>query len=113
LFWLSLTPFTTAWMGDTHVAPLPTATYGAVALFAGVAWLILQRRIMAAQGPDSRVAAAIGADRKGKASGALYAAAIPLAFVHPAISVAIYAAVSLMWLVPDRRYERAIHTHHP
>ena len=112
LFWLSLTPFTTAWMGDTHVAPLPTATYGAVALFAGVAWLILQRRIMAAQGPDSRVAAAIGPDRKGKASGALYAAAIPLAFVHPAISVAIYASVSLMWLVPDRRYERASQTHH-
>ena len=108
LFWLSLVPFVTGWMGENHFAPLPTAVYGAVLLFAGVAYLILQNTIIARQGPGSKLAAAVGKDAKGKASAALYAVAIPLAFVHQWISDAIYVLVALMWLVPDRRIESAI-----
>jgi uncharacterized membrane protein len=108
LFWLSLVPFVTGWMGENHFAPLPTAVYGAVLLLAGVAYLILQGAIIAHQGPDSKLAAVVGKDVKGKLSAALYAVAIPLAFVHQWISDAIYVLVALMWLVPDRRIERAI-----
>jgi uncharacterized membrane protein len=106
LFWLSLVPVTTAWMGDSHLAPVPTAAYGAVLLASGVAYLILQTTIVAAQGPKSRLAALIGADLKGKASAILYAFGIAAAFVRPSVSAAIYAAVALMWLVPDRRIEK-------
>jgi uncharacterized membrane protein len=105
LFWLSLVPFTTGWMGENHFAPLPTAVYGAVLLAAGVGYLILQRAIIAHQGPGSRLAAALGSDVKGKMSAALYAVAIGLAFVTEWIAYAIYVFVALMWLVPDRRIE--------
>jgi uncharacterized membrane protein len=101
-------PFATGWMGENHFAPLPTAVYGVVLLLAGVAYVILQGRIIAQQGPGSKLAAAVGRDVKGKLSAALYAVAIPLAFVHEWISDAIYVFVALMWLVPDRRIERAL-----
>jgi len=103
LFWLSLIPFTTAWVGENGNAPLPTAIYGAVFFMAGIAWLILQQVIIRSQGEGSKLKAAVGRDLKGKASGLLYAAAIPLAFVHPIIADAIFVGVAGMWLVPDRR----------
>ena len=106
LFWLSLVPFTTGWMGENHFAALPTAVYGADLLLAAIAYWILVRVIIAAQGARSPLAAAVGKDVKGKLSPALYAAAIPLAFVHQGIADAIYIIVALMWLVPDRRIER-------
>jgi uncharacterized membrane protein len=105
LFWLSLVPFTTRWMGENHLAPLPTAVYGVVLLVAAGAWLVLQRAIIALQGPNSRLATAVRRDMKGKASAALYALAIPLAFVNQRVSVGIYVLVALIWLVPDRRIE--------
>jgi len=105
LFWLSLVPFVTGWMGENHFAPLPTAVYGFVLLMAAVAFTILQSVLVAAQGPDSRLAAALGSDTKGKVSLALYTAAIPLAFVNQWISDALYVAVALLWLVPDPRIE--------
>jgi len=105
LFWLSLVPFITGWMGENHFSPLPTAVYGAVLLCAGVAYYILQTTIIRAQGPHSTLAAAIGRDLKGKVSPLLYAAAIPLAFVHLLIADALYVTVALMWLIPDRRIE--------
>jgi uncharacterized membrane protein len=107
LFWLSLVPFVTGWMGENHFAPLPTAVYGAVMLMAGLAYTILQGAIIAQQGPGSKLKAAVGRDLKGKLSAALYAIAIPLAFVHEWISDAIYVLVALIWLVPDPRIERA------
>lgn len=105
LFWLSLVPFITGWMGHNHFAPVPTAAYGAVMLLAGVAYWLLQNAIIASQGPYSRLAAAIGRDVKGKISPLLYASAIPLAFVNQWISDAIYIGVALLWLIPDRRIE--------
>ena len=108
LFWLSLLPFTTGWIGENHVAPVPVAVYGIVLLLAAVAYSILQRAIIALQGRESLLAAAVGGDRKGKLSVALYLAAIPLAFVGPWIALGLYVAVALMWLVPDRRIERVL-----
>ncbi|HET9636521.1 MAG TPA: TMEM175 family protein [Gemmatimonadaceae bacterium] len=105
LFWLSLMPFVTAWMGENHFAPLPTALYGTVLLFAGIAYYILEQVIVRNQHVDSRLALAVGGDTKGKISVALYAAAIPLAFVNQLISDAIFALVVLIWLIPDRRIE--------
>ena len=105
LFWLSLMPFVTGWMGENHFAPIPTAAYGVVLMFAGVAYYILERVIIRSQGPDSRLEAAVGNDFKGKISVVLYLVAIPLAFVHQLLSDAIYASVALMWLIPDRRIE--------
>ena len=105
LFWLSLVPFVTGWMGENHFAPVPTAVYGFVLLMAAVAFTILQSVLVAAQGPGSRLAAALGRDAKGKLSLALYMAAIPLAFVNERISDALYVAVALIWLVPDPRIE--------
>ncbi len=105
LFWLSLVPFVTGWMGENHFAPLPTAVYGVVLLLAGVAYTILQNAIIAHHGPRSRLAEAVGEDTKGKLSVALYAAAIPLAFFREWISDAIYVFVALMWLAPDPRIE--------
>ena len=105
LFWLSLVPFVTGWMGENHFAPLPTAVYGGVLLLAAIAYWILKSAIIADQGKDSRLAAAVGNDLKGKLSAALYAAAIPLAFVNEWIADAIYVLVAFMWLVPDRRIE--------
>ena len=108
LFWLSLVPFTTAWMGETDFAALPTAVYGADLLLAAIAYFILQTAIIAEEGPDSRLRAALGRDLKGKISPLLYFAAIPLAFVSPWIALAVYVFVALMWLVPDRRIESAV-----
>jgi len=105
LFWLSLTPFVTGWMGENHFAPVPTAVYGAVMLLAAIAYYILQQTIIRRQGSHSKLAAAVGGDVKGKLSPVLYAAAIPLAFVNQWISDGLYVAVALIWLVPDRRIE--------
>jgi uncharacterized membrane protein len=110
LFWLSLTPFIMGWMGENGYQALPTAVYGGVLLMSGVAFTILVRRLLAIHGPHSTLARAIGRDYKGKASIVLYAAAIPLAFVHQMIADAIYVSVALMWLVPDRRIERTVHS---
>ena len=108
LFWISLIPFGTAWMGSTEFAPWPVAVYGAILLMAGVAYYILAQVLIALHGADSPIAAAIGSDFKGRVSIVMYLAAIPLAFVHTAIAIAIYAAVAIMWLVPDRRIERTL-----
>ena len=105
LFWLSLVPFGTDWMGENRAAPLPTALYGVVLFAAGVAYLILQNTIIATQGAHSKLRALIGNDRKGKVSAALYLTGIGCAFVHTLLAQAIYVAVALMWLVPDRRIE--------
>jgi len=107
LFWLSLVPFTTGWMGENFAA-VPTAVYGIVMLCAAVAYYVLQTTIVRAQGPGSKLARAIGKDPKGKLSPVAYAAAIPLAFVNERLAAAIYIAVALNWLVPDRRIERRI-----
>jgi uncharacterized membrane protein len=106
LFWLSLFPFVTDWMGETHVARVPTICYGVVLLMAAIAYYILQTVIIRGQGHDSRLARAIGSDLKGKLSPVLYLMAIAAAFFHPWISAALYVIVALMWLVPDRRIER-------
>ena len=108
LFWLSLVPFATAWMGENHFAPWPVALYGVVLLFAAIAYFILVKSLIAHQGRDSALAASIGRDRKGKASVVVYAAAIPLSFVQPWIAFAGYTMVAIMWLVPDRRIERVL-----
>lgn len=105
LFWLSLIPFVTGWMGENHLAALPTALYGAVLLGAAIAYTILQTALIREEGEDSRLATAVGNDLKGRASIALYALAIPLAYLATAAAVAIFVAVALMWLVPDRRIE--------
>jgi uncharacterized membrane protein len=108
LFWLSLVPFVTGWMGDNHFEPLPVAVYGVVLLMAAIAYFILVRTIFAAEGPGSRLAALLGDDFKGKVSGVLYAVAIPLAFVQCWLALGIYVVVALIWLVPDRRIERQL-----
>ena len=110
LFWLSLIPFTTGWMGENHFASLPTAIYGAVLLCSGLAYLVLQSAIVAENGSDSRLAEAVGRDWKGKVSLLSYAASIPLAFVNQWISDAIFVAVALIWLAPDPRIERKLRT---
>ena len=108
LFWLSIVPGTTSWLGRNSHAAIPTAAYGISLLMPSVAWLIMQRVIIRSQGPDSKLAALIGNDRKGMLSGALYVIAIPLAFVLPLASDVIYGIVAMMWLVPDRRVERHV-----
>jgi uncharacterized membrane protein len=108
LFWLSLFPFATGWMGENHFTSMPTAAYGVVLLMAALAYLVLQHAIIAQQGAQSLLATALGSDWKGKLSAALYLVAIPLAFVGPWISAAFYLFVALLWLIPDRRIERAL-----
>ena len=108
LFWLSLTPFVTAWMGESHFAAWPVAVYGAVQLLAAWAYFVLTRALLAHHGQDSTLAAALGRDFKGRVSLAFYAAAIPSAFLSPLLACALYVVVALMWLVPDRRFERAL-----
>jgi uncharacterized membrane protein len=108
LFWLSLVPFVTGWMGENHFTAAPTALYGVVLLMAAMAYYILQHTIIAAQGHDSVLRAAIGRDWKGKLSLLLYAIAVPSAFLSAEIAGAIYVLVALLWLVPDRRIERAL-----
>jgi uncharacterized membrane protein len=108
LFWLSLVPFVTAWMGENHFAAVPTATYGMVMLMSAVAYWILQLRLIRCDGNESLLAVAVGTDLKGKISPVCYALAIPLAFVSRWLAGAIYVAVALMWLIPDQRIERVI-----
>ncbi len=105
LFWLSLLPFATAWMGENHFTALPTALYGVVLLMAALAYWILQRAIIASQGERSLLAKAVGRDLKGKASPLIYLAAIPLAFLSVRTSQFLYLLVAAMWIVPDRRIE--------
>jgi uncharacterized membrane protein len=109
LFWLSLVPFVTAWMGENDWATVPTAMYGVVLLGCAISFTILVRTLMAVPGTNTRLAAAIGGDRKGNLSLALYAAAVPLAFVFKPISYAIYVTVAIIWLVPDTRIARTEH----
>lgn len=108
LFWLSLIPFATGWMGENHFAPGPAALYGVVLLMAAIAYFVLQHAIIAAQGPGALLKKAIGSDWKGKASLVAYAAAIVCSFRVHWVSIAIYVAVALLWLVPDRRIERVL-----
>jgi len=108
LFWLSLIPAATAWMGANFLEPLPTAIYGAVLLMPAVAYTLLQMAIVHQQGRQSVLARAVGPDLKGKISALLYAAAIVLAFVDPWLSIALYVLVAALWLIPDRRIERVL-----
>jgi uncharacterized membrane protein len=108
LFWLSLTPFVTAWMGENHAAPWPVACYGAVLLLSAIAYFILVRALLAIHDADSALARAIGKDFKGTISVVIYAAALPLAFTHTSISIALYVLVAIMWIVPDPRFERTL-----
>ncbi|MDB5764747.1 MAG: hypothetical protein JWQ21_3742 [Herminiimonas sp.] len=108
LFWLSLIPFVTGWMGENHFAPVPTALYGVILLMAAIAYWMLQRAIMTEQGNNSLLTAAVGHDMKGKLSPILYVLAIFFAFIHQWIAQALYVAVALLWLIPDQRIARAI-----
>jgi uncharacterized membrane protein len=110
LFWLSLVPFVTGWMGENHSEPIPTAAYGVVLFMAGLAYYILQRTFVmdARSGHNTRLASAIGRDGKGKLSVALYLLAVPMAFLHPSIADALYVGVVAMWLLPDPRIENSI-----
>ena len=113
LFWLSLTPFTTAWMGETHFAAVPSAVYGGVLLACAISYYVLQQTIIRSQGPHSVLAAAVGTDKKGRLSPVLYLVAVVAAFVHPGISGALYALVALIWLIPDKRIERVLAAQQP
>jgi uncharacterized membrane protein len=108
LFWLSLFPFTTGWIGENGLATIPTAVYGFVLLMAATAYYILERIIIANEGRDSLVAEAVRRERKGKVSLVLYLAAIPVAFVSPWIAAGLYVFVALLWLIPDPRIERKL-----
>jgi uncharacterized membrane protein len=108
LFWLSLTPFVTAWMGENHFAPVPVALYGVVLFSAGCAYYILAQLLIAKHGRDSVIAKALGRDMKGKISVVLYALAILSALRWPAIACGFYVVVAIIWLVPDRRIEKAL-----
>ena len=113
LFWLSLVPFVTSWVGENHFAPAPMALYGFVLLMAAIGYYVLQQTLLSAEGPHSLLASALGSDFKGKISPLLYLAAIALSFLSPAVAGAIYVLVALIWLVPDTRLERAIAGHEP
>jgi uncharacterized membrane protein len=108
LFWLSLTPFVTGWLGQNHFAPVPTALYGCVLLMAAISYTVLQTLLVAEHGPESRLALAIRKDLKGKLSMALYAIGIAFAFINQWVSDALYVAVAAWWLVPDRRIEKRL-----
>jgi uncharacterized membrane protein len=111
LFWLSLTPWVTAWMGEYPFMPFPVAAYGVLLAMSGVAYYILAQRLLATHGRDSVFARALGRDLKGIASVVIYLVAVGLAFVQPRVSCTLYLAVAVMWLVPDRRFERAVAAH--
>jgi uncharacterized membrane protein len=108
LFWLSLLPFSTAWMGQHYREPWPVALYGIVLLFSGFAFFLLVQAIVRDQGDDSKLGAALGSDIKGKISPALYALGIPFAFIAPWISIGLYVVVAVIWFIPDRRVEGAL-----
>jgi uncharacterized membrane protein len=105
LFWMSLIPFVIRWMNDTHFAAMPTASYGVVLLMSGFAYLLLEHVIIRYNGPDSKLARAVGSESKGKLSLLIYLLAIPLAFVHSWIAIALYAFNAVIWFVPDKRIE--------
>jgi uncharacterized membrane protein len=105
LFWLSLTPFVTGWMGENHFATLPVALYGFILLMCGVAYYFLAHCLTALHGKDSNFGKALGSDKKGKLSVIIYALGIGLCFVHPMIGFALYVLVAIMWVVPDKRFE--------
>ena len=109
LFWLSLTPFVTGWMGENHFAAIPVALYGIDLLAAAIAYFILARTLIAVNGKDSPIAVALGRDVKGKISPLIYLAAIVSSFFYPPVAMALYFAVAIMWFVPDRRIERIVH----
>ncbi|MFD0764297.1 TMEM175 family protein [Mucilaginibacter lutimaris] len=106
LFWLSLVPFVTAWMGENHFAQLPVIAYGVVMIMSGIAYSILSKLLIKHHGENSVLAAAVGSDTKGKASVGIYAAAVAVTFVHPWIAVGMYFVVACVWFIPDRRIER-------
>ena len=108
LFWLSLTPFVMSWLGESGLHPWPVALYGVVLVMSAIAYYILVRALLRIHGPETRLARAVGTDFKGRISVVIYVLAIPAAFLQPWISVALYVAVAIMWLVPDRRMERAL-----
>ena len=108
LFWLSLVPLTTAWVGDTHFAPAPVAAYGVVLLLSGCAYYLLSRLLIARHGADSPLARAVGSDAKGRMSIVMYLAAVAVAFVAPWISCLLYLGVAILWIVPDRRIEKVL-----
>jgi len=108
LFWLSLVPFVIRWMDDTHFAAMPTAAYGVVLVLSSIAYILLERSIIACNGPHSKLARAVGRDTKAKLSLLIYVMAIPLAFVHSWIALALYVVVAITWFVPDRRIESII-----
>src|SRR5437660_10258207 len=108
LFWLSLTPFVTNWMGENHFAAWPVALYGTVLLMAGIAYYILSRALIRHHGQNSPLASAVGKDVKGKVSVLLYAIAVPLAFANRWLALGLYVAVAVIWLIPDRRIERTL-----
>jgi uncharacterized membrane protein len=108
LFWLSLVPFVTGWIGETHFAALPVALYGGVLLLAAIAYYILARALVSLHGADSMIARALGRDFKGKISIVIYIASMPLAFLKPAVALALFVVVAIMWLVPDPRIERTL-----
>jgi len=108
LFWISLFPFTTSWMDETDFARIPVIVYGVNLLCAGISWIILEQLIIRTEGPESRLREALGADWKGRISALIYVSGVAVAFLNSVLAVAAYAAVALLWLVPDRRVERAI-----
>ena len=105
LFWMSLVPFVIRWMDDTHFAPSPTAAYGVVLVLCSIAYILLERAIIKCNGPNSKLARAVGGDRKSKVSLLIYVLAIPLAFLRPWIALAMYVAIAIIWFIPDRRIE--------
>jgi len=113
LFWLSLFPFATAWIGENQLSSVPTAMYGGILLMAGVSYYLLQQTIIRHQGRNSLLATALGRDWKGLASMFIYVAAIPVAFLSPWLAIALYTTVAAIWLIPDRRIERALQQHEP
>ena len=108
LFWLSLVPFATGWMGENHFAPLPVAVYGATLFLSSLAYFILERRLIARNPNDARLVHAVGKDRKGIASALLYLLAIPVSFLHVWAAFALYILVAVLWFIPDRRIEMAL-----
>jgi uncharacterized membrane protein len=113
LFWLSLIPFVTGWMGENNFAALPVAFYGLVLLFAAIAYFILTRALISLHGGNSALAKAMGRDFKGKVSMVFYVAAIPLSFISSWLACVLYVLVAIMWLIPDRRIERELSDQHP
>jgi uncharacterized membrane protein len=110
LFWLSLIPFATAWIGGNHLAPVPVAVYGGLLIMAAIAYTILMTLLIHNEGPDSALAQAMGRDIKGKLSLAIYATGVGLAFVQPVASIALYVLVAMIWFIPDRRVEKVVNT---